>query len=98
MSPPSLRHPARLAGASLLRLQSDERLAHLAATGHEAAFNAIVDRYRTPLTRYCAGIVGPSRAEDVVQQALINAHHALQRTDEVRHLAPGSTGSPTTPR
>lgn len=86
MSPPSLRHPARLAGASLLRLQSDERLAQLAATGHEAAFAAIVDRYRTPLTRYCAGLVGPSRSEDAVQQALINAHNALQRTDEVRHL------------
>jgi RNA polymerase sigma factor (sigma-70 family) len=86
MSPSSLRHPARLAGASLLRLQSDERLADLAANGHEAAFDAIVDRYRTPLTRYCAGIVGPSRAEDAVQQALINAHDALQRTDEVRHL------------
>ena len=86
MSPSSLRHPARLAGASLLRLQSDERLAELAANGHEAAFDAIVDRYRTPLTRYCAGIIGPSRAEDAVQQALINAHDALQRTDEVRHL------------
>jgi RNA polymerase sigma factor (sigma-70 family) len=86
MSPSSLRHPARLAGASLLRLQSDERLADLAANGHEAAFDAIVDRYRTPLTRYCAGIVGPSRAEDAVQLALINAHDALQRTDEVRHL------------
>jgi RNA polymerase sigma factor (sigma-70 family) len=86
MSPPSLRHPARLAGASLLRLQSDERLAELAANGHEAAFDAIVDRYRTPLTRYCAGIVGPSRAEDAAQQALINAHDALKRTDEVRHL------------
>jgi RNA polymerase sigma factor (sigma-70 family) len=86
MSPPSLRHPARLAGASLLRLQSDERLAELAANGHEAAFDAIVDRYRAPLTRYCAGIVGPSRAEDAAQQALINAHDALQRTDEVRHL------------
>jgi RNA polymerase sigma factor (sigma-70 family) len=81
-----LRHPARLAGASLLRLQSDERLAELAANGHEAAFDTIVDRYRAPLMRYCAGIVGPSRAEDAVQQALINAHDALQRTDEVRHL------------
>jgi RNA polymerase sigma factor (sigma-70 family) len=81
-----LRHPARLAGASLLRLQSDARLAELAVSGHEAAFDAIVDRYRTPLARYCAGIVGPSRAEDAVQQALINAHDALQRTDEVRHL------------
>jgi RNA polymerase sigma factor (sigma-70 family) len=81
-----LRHPARLAGSSLLRLQSDMRLAELVVAGHEAAFDAIVDRYRTPLTRYCAGIVGPSRAEDAVQQALINAHDALQRTDEVRHL------------
>jgi RNA polymerase sigma factor (sigma-70 family) len=81
-----LRHPARLAGASLLRLQSDARLAELAVAGHEAAFAAIVDRYRTPLARYCAGIVGPNRAEDAVQQALINAHDALQRTDEVRHL------------
>jgi RNA polymerase sigma factor (sigma-70 family) len=86
MSPSPLRHPARMAGASLLRLQSDERLAELAAGGHEAAFDAIVDRYRTPLTRYCSGLVGPSRAEDAAQQALINAHDALQRTDEVRHL------------
>jgi RNA polymerase sigma factor (sigma-70 family) len=83
-----MRHPARVAGASLLRLQSDARLAELAIAGHEAAFDAIVDRYRTPLTRYCAGIVGPSRAEDAAQQALINAHDALQRTDEVRHLKP----------
>ena len=81
-----LRHPARLAGASLLRLQSDSRLAELAVAGHAAAFETIVDRYRTPLLRYCAGIVGPSRAEDAVQQAQINAHDALKRTDEVRHL------------
>jgi RNA polymerase sigma factor (sigma-70 family) len=86
MTPSPLRHPARMAGASLLRLQSDERLAELAIAGHEAAFDAIVDRYRTPLMRHCAGIVGPSRAEDAVQQALINAHDALQRTAEVRHL------------
>lgn len=86
MKSAALRHPARLAGASLLRLQSDARLAELALAGHEAAFDAIVDRYRTPLLRYCAGIVGPSRAEDAVQQTLINAHEAMTRTDEVRHL------------
>lgn len=88
MKSAALRHPARLAGASLLRMQSDARLAELAVAGHEAAFDAIVDRYRTPLTRYCAGITGPSRAEDAVQQALINAHEAMTRTDEVRHLKP----------
>ncbi|WP_445150045.1 sigma-70 family RNA polymerase sigma factor [Baekduia sp. Peel2402] len=86
MKSSALRHPARLAGASLLRLQSDERLAELAGSGHESAFDAIVDRYRTPLLRYCTGIVGPSRAEDAVQQALINAHDALQRIDDVRNL------------
>ena len=81
-----LRHPARLAGASLLRLQSDERLAELAIDGHEAAFDAIVVRYRPAIQRYCAGIVGAGRAEDATQQTLINAHDALDRTDEVRHL------------
>ncbi|WCB94735.1 RNA polymerase sigma factor [Baekduia alba] len=81
-----LRHPARAAGSSLLRLQSDERLAELARGGHEAAFDAIVVRYRTALTRYCAGIVGPSRADDAVQQTLINAHDALPKVDDVRHL------------
>ncbi|HWH92937.1 MAG TPA: sigma-70 family RNA polymerase sigma factor [Baekduia sp.] len=81
-----LRHPARVAGTSLLRLQSDERLAELAIAGHEAAFDAIVVRYRAAIQRYCAGIVGPSRAEDATQQTLINAHDALTRTDEVRHL------------
>ena len=86
MRPSPLRHPARAAGASLLRLQSDERLIELARAGHDAAFDAIVVRYRAALTRYCAGIVGPDRADDAVQHTLINAHDALQRTDEVRHL------------
>jgi RNA polymerase sigma factor (sigma-70 family) len=81
-----LTEPARLAGASLLRLQSDERLAVLAQEGHEAAFDAIVHRYRASLVRYCGGIVGAGRADDAVQQALINAHAALSRTPDVRHL------------
>ncbi len=86
MSPRLLNEPARLAGASLLRLQSDERLVTLAAGGHEAAFAVIVDRYRPALLRYCTSLVGSARAEDVVQQALVNAHTALLRTPDVRHL------------
>jgi RNA polymerase sigma factor (sigma-70 family) len=86
MSKSALRHPARVAGASLLRLQSDERLAELAVAGHDAAFDAIVLRYRPALLRYCGAIVGSSRAEDAVQQTLINAHAALGDADEVRHL------------
>lgn len=83
-----LNEPARLAGASLLRLQSDERLVTLAAGGHEAAFAVIVDRYRPALLRYCTGLVGSARAEDVVQQALVNAHASLLRTPDVRSLRP----------
>lgn len=86
MSPRLLNEPVRLAGASLLRLQSDERLVTLAAGGHETAFAVIVDRYRPALLRYCTGLVGSARAEDVVQQALVNAHTALLRTPDVRHL------------
>jgi RNA polymerase sigma factor (sigma-70 family) len=86
MSSRLTHEPARLAGASLLRLQSDERLVRLAASGHEAAFSAIVDRYRAGQLRYCAGVVGSTRAEDVVQQTLINAHNALTKDPDVRHL------------
>jgi RNA polymerase sigma factor (sigma-70 family) len=83
--PQLLRQPARLAGSSLLRLQSDERLAALAADGHEGAFATLVQRHRAALVRSCAPIVGPARAEDAVQQALMNAHAALRAGDEVRH-------------
>jgi RNA polymerase sigma factor (sigma-70 family) len=86
MTKTGLRHPARLAGSSFLRLQSDERLAELAAAGHDAAFDAIVVRHRPALLRYCGAIVGSSRAEDAVQQTLLNAHAALGDADEVRHL------------
>lgn len=77
MSPKLLTGAARAAGLTLLRAQSDARLATLAAAGHEAAFEAIVDRYRPHLVRYCTRLVGAGRAEDAVQQALLNAHVAM---------------------
>src|SRR5947199_904621 len=77
MSPHLLRSPARLASASLLRVQSDERLVELARDGHERAFEAIFERYRPALERYATRLVGPSRGEDAVQQAFVNAHRAL---------------------
>lgn len=82
MEPRALSHPVRLAGASLMRLQSDARLVEMARAGHEGAFETIVQRYRPALLRYCTGILGPSRAEDAVQQALINAHAALSSHDD----------------
>ncbi len=76
--------PARL----LLSHQDDRRLAALAGAGHEPAFEAIVRRHHGALLRHSARIVGADRAEDVLQQALLNAYRALLRGDEVADLAP----------
>jgi RNA polymerase sigma factor (sigma-70 family) len=80
--------PARLAGSAILALQSDERLVRLFRSGHERAFDAIVERYRKPLVRFSAGILPESRTEDAVQQAFINAHTALLSSDEPVQLRP----------
>jgi RNA polymerase sigma factor (sigma-70 family) len=78
--------PARLASSAILACQPDQRLVKLARAGHERAFDAIVERYRGQLTHYCRRILPESRAEDAVQQAFINAHAALRRSDEPLQL------------
>jgi len=78
---PRFSDTARLTGSRLLRLQSDERLVALSRDGNEVAFAAIVDRYRPALERHAERIVGPSRAEDAVQQAFVNAHRTMLRDD-----------------
>ena len=88
MQPRLLKHPARLAGASLLRLQDDKRLVALAREGHDPAFAVIVDRYGAQLERYCARLLGPARAEDAVQQAFVNAHAAMRASDAELALKP----------
>ena len=60
MTPRRLIEPARLASTAVLRGQSDERLVDLTRAGNERAFEAIVERYRRPLLRYCARILPPA--------------------------------------
>src|SRR3954452_15516862 len=86
MEPSLFSHPARLAGASLLRLQSDERLVERARAGHDQAFAAIVHHHRAALLRYTGRLLGPERAEDAVQQTFINAHAAMIRSDDTRDV------------
>jgi RNA polymerase sigma factor (sigma-70 family) len=71
---------------ALLRAQTDERLVALVQDGHERAFVAIVERYRRPLLAFTRRLAGDARAEDVLQQAYLNAWVALSRGAEVRHL------------
>jgi RNA polymerase sigma factor (sigma-70 family) len=74
----------------LLAGQTDERLLALARSGHERAFEALVQRYRRPLIRYCRRTMrlADARAEDVVQQSLLKAWIALTAGTEVRDFKP----------
>ena len=73
----------------LLAAQSDQRLAALAAAGHERAFEALVHRYRRPLLRYCRRIgLNDARADDVLQQAFLRAWLAFARQTDVRDVRP----------
>jgi len=88
MTPHSLLAPARLAGVPLLRTQSDERLVDLVRAGNDAAFEAIVARYRRPLLRHCIRILSEERAEDVVQQAFVRALGAMRADERPLDLRP----------
>jgi RNA polymerase sigma factor (sigma-70 family) len=73
----------------LLAAQSDQRLAALAAAGHERAFETLVHRHRRPLLRYCRRIgLDDARAEDVLQQAFLRAWLAFARQTDVRDVRP----------
>ena len=84
---PHLVPTSRLARLSL-RMQRDERLAELAGLGSEAAFEAIVHRYRRAMVRHCARVLGDSDADEAVQEALLKAHRALAAGAPVQSLGP----------
>jgi RNA polymerase sigma factor (sigma-70 family) len=88
MTPRALFHPARLARRPVLSTQSDERLVDLVRAGSEPAFETIVERYRRPLMRYVSRLLPPERAEDVVQQAFVNAYEAMHRDGAELNLRP----------
>lgn len=60
----------------------------LTRDGNERAFEAIVQRYRRPLLRYCSRLLPPTRAEDAVQQAFLSAHRAIHAGDAELNLRP----------
>ncbi len=88
MTPRRLIEPARLAGSTLLRTQTDSRLIDLVRAGHASAFEAIVQRYRRPLLAYCSRVLPEGRAEDAVQQAFLSAYQAMTRDEADLNLRP----------
>ena len=67
----------------MLRNLSDQELVARVRAGSDTAFEAIVDRYRAPLTGFAARLLGGSDADadDVVQDAFIRALRALRATE-----------------
>jgi RNA polymerase sigma factor (sigma-70 family) len=60
----------------------------LAQAGHGPAFEAIVQRYRRPLLRYCRRLLPSSRAEDAVQQTFLGAYRAISVGEPILQLRP----------
>jgi hypothetical protein len=85
-------------GISLLRLHSDERLARLAAAGNADAFEVLVRRYRAALIRAARRILPEDRAEDAVQQALLDATGRWPEAMIPIGSGPGCIGSLSTRR
>jgi len=58
----------------------------MARLGDDAAFEAIVGRYHSPLLRHCRRVAGGSHAQDALQHAFLSAWRALRSDCDVRDL------------
>ncbi len=85
--PPAEQLAARIFMGPALRAQPDRRLVDLVRDGYDAAFEEIVRRYRRPLDRFAAAIVG-GRSEDVTQDAFSKALLALRGSEAEIELRP----------
>src|SRR5919107_123446 len=85
--PPAEQFAARIFMGPALRAQPDRRLVDLVREGYEGAFEEIVRRYRRPLDRFAAAIVG-GRSEDVTQDAFSKALLALRGSEAEIELRP----------
>ncbi len=77
-----LSQPAKITGigvrAPFLRLQSDEKLIDLIRAGDEAAFEVLVQRYRTRLLAFCRHMLRSREdAEDVLQEVFAASYRAI---------------------
>ncbi len=85
--PPAEPFASRIFLGPALRAQPDRRLVKLVREGYEVAFEEIVRRYRRPLDRFAAAIVG-NRSEDVTQDAFSKALLALRGSEKEIELRP----------
>ncbi len=75
---PTTRLGALGGRSPLLRLQSDDRLIQLLRGGNDAAFEALLGRYRSRLLAFCRHMLGSKEdAEDILQEVFAAAYNAI---------------------
>jgi RNA polymerase sigma factor (sigma-70 family) len=75
--------------ASLLRLQSDERLIALTRRGQHAAFETLFSRYQSRLLSFCRHMLGSREdAEDVLQEVFVAAFNAILADEREINVRP----------
>ena len=74
----------------LLRHQPDARLLELTRRGNEVAFETLFHRYRNRLVAFAHQLLGASStdAEDVVQEVMVAANHAMVADDREIEVRP----------
>ena len=79
--------PARF--GVLGRSAPDAKLVSRVRAGDERAFEAIYDRYHSPLLAFCRHMLGTrEEAEDALQHVFVSAHKHLAARDEIVDLRP----------
>src|SRR5438046_3408384 len=75
--------------APFLRLQSDEKLIDLIRVGDQAAFEALVQRYRSRLLAFCRHMLRSREdAEDVLQEVFAASYRAIVADDREINVRP----------
>ncbi|HWI22229.1 MAG TPA: sigma-70 family RNA polymerase sigma factor [Baekduia sp.] len=80
--------PLRIVPPVGIKRVPDAALVAAARRGSHRAESEIVSRYRAPLMSFCLGLVGTNSADDVVNQAMLQAITALRRGDRPQELRP----------
>ena len=75
--PPAEQFAARVFLGPTLRAQPDRRLVDLVRDGYDAAFEEIVRRYRRPLDRFAAAIVGGQLVQHLPPSAALHVAAAM---------------------
>jgi RNA polymerase sigma factor (sigma-70 family) len=87
LKPTALTSPR--GSATLLRLQSDERLVALTRRGQQAAFEALFSRYQARLLSFCRHMLGSREdAEDVLQEVFAAAFNAILADEREINVRP----------